>query len=532
MAERLLEEHVAVGEVLGSGGFSTVRLGQTREGQLVAVKTLSKHGRYGSGDVPLIRNEIQVMALILERVDNPHVVKLLDVFDDAESVHLVVELCTGGELFQSIVQRGHYSERHAALVIRQMASGLAALHAVDILHRDLKPENVLFVTSDSDSLLKIMDFGLSFVQGSEDVMVGLIGSIDYIAPEVLSTRKYHKGSDVWSLGVILYILICGRPPFRGESVQEKQKHILAADFSFQDRVWETVSPQVMRLLDQILVRDPDARPTAEDVLNHSWVRDGGEARSDPLPMEVPERLLNFNAKRKFKAAVYASIAASSRIRMLQRGLSALVGETHFSKRELLILYDSFKSVVGSDTSLVNLEQLKTVIEKVNIDFSPGLLPRLYELFDLNSDGQMDFRELVCGLSNLRVAREAGPVDEETLRFIFELYDEDGSGGVTPEELGKVLAATSGNKDMDPWTHAARTHDLFVAMDTNADGIVSFEEFKEATKNLPSLLTGILGDAGRVEKRSSSAPIALSPQRCSSDALSGSSRSSSDIMDMS
>lgn len=216
-------EDFDVGPVLGTGGFSIVRVGVRKEDQLqVAIKTLHKHavghGRrdpqrgMSQGEV-LVRNEIMVMMRIVDMV-SPHanVVHLIDVYEDDDdgAVHLVLELCKGGELFDRIVQQQRYSERDAAAVARQIAAGLAALHRAEIVHRDLKPENCLYVGASSASPLKLMDFGLSFLVNVTHPVVGGFGSRDYVAPEQLSfSNAVMPANDLWSLGVILYILLCG-----------------------------------------------------------------------------------------------------------------------------------------------------------------------------------------------------------------------------------------------------------------------------------------------------------------------------------
>lgn len=158
-------------------------------------------------------------------VPHENVIDLYDVYEDSNGVHLVLELCSGGELFDRIVAQMRHTEAKAAAVVRQIASGLKALHEVNIIHRDLKPENCLFLDESQDSSLKIMDFGLSSVEDFTDPVVGLFGSIDYVSPEALSQGTITSKSDMWSLGVILYILLSGyvmESPFFYRSVQSRK----------------------------------------------------------------------------------------------------------------------------------------------------------------------------------------------------------------------------------------------------------------------------------------------------------------------
>lgn len=238
-----LTDEFEISEVLGRGGFSVVRKGIRKSSSVnntdiksqVAIKTLKRLGPSSSTFPPpnsrgfsektnrgfqlrkqvsvsdaLLTNEILVMRKIVENV-SPHenVIDLYDVFEDQNGVHLVLELCSGGELFDRIVAQERYNEIGAAAVVRQIAKGLGALHRANIVHRDLKPENCLFLNTNQDSSLKIMDFGLSSVEEFTDPVVGLFGSIDYVSPEALSQGNVTSKSDMWSLGVILYILLSG-----------------------------------------------------------------------------------------------------------------------------------------------------------------------------------------------------------------------------------------------------------------------------------------------------------------------------------
>ncbi|CAI8607096.1 unnamed protein product [Vicia faba] len=264
---RKLIDEFEVSENLGRGGFSIVIKGTIKSNtddkksqSQVAIKTLrrlstsnnlvrKKDGgekstqtmmnfstmRQVSVSDALLTNEILVMRRIVENVSpNLNVIDLYDVYDvyeDTNGVHLVLELCSGGELFDRIVAQDKYSETEAATVVHQIIAGLEAIHKANIIYRDLKPENCLFLDVGKDSSLKIMDFGLSYVEEFTDLVVGLFGSIDYVSPEALSQGKITTKSDMWSLGVILYILLSGYPPFIGQNNRQKQQMILNGNFN-------------------------------------------------------------------------------------------------------------------------------------------------------------------------------------------------------------------------------------------------------------------------------------------------------------
>lgn len=280
MGRRLLVDDYHVGRVLGTGGFSIVRLGTRKyDGLQVAIKTLKKFG-YGSrapqvpghGGLPmsqaeaLVKNEILVMKRIVDVVSpHPNVIHLIDVFEDAAAVHLVLEYCKGGELFDRIVIKERYSERDAATVVREIATGLHSLHQAHIVHRDLKPENCLYVDSLPDSSLKIMDFGLSYLHNQTNNVVGIFGSIDYMAPEQLRFSGVVPANDMWSLGVILYILLCGYPPFRAKTARDKQIRIMTGSYSMDEHSWGGISSEAKALIRRLLSVDPYARPSAGEV---------------------------------------------------------------------------------------------------------------------------------------------------------------------------------------------------------------------------------------------------------------------------
>ncbi|PKU67615.1 Calcium and calcium/calmodulin-dependent serine/threonine-protein kinase [Dendrobium catenatum] len=288
LENRKLTDDYEVLDVLGRGGFSVVRRGVGKaNGSMrhVAIKTLKRLGfipqgmnRGQAGQKPptlkqvsisdaLLTNEILVMRRIVEDVSpHPNVIHLYDVYEDMYGVHLVLELCSGGELFDRIITHSRYSEVEAAEVVRQIACGLGALHKAKIVHRDLKPENCLFLNSSERSSLKIMDFGLSSVEDFTDPIVALFGSIDYVSPEALSRQQVSAASDMWSLGVILYILLSGCPPFHATSNKDKQQRILAISAqrsTFVGLLPDTkLSPIVRFLSIFVLVPDIEFLPVA------------------------------------------------------------------------------------------------------------------------------------------------------------------------------------------------------------------------------------------------------------------------------
>ncbi|OMP07660.1 hypothetical protein COLO4_07153 [Corchorus olitorius] len=497
-------------DILGKGGFSVVRRGirkREHEGEKsreqVAIKTLKRLGAPNSASAntgkemglgrwnnqvwisdALLTNEILVMRKIVEKVSpHPNVIELYDVYEDRSGVHLVLELCSGGELFDRIVAQAQsrYNEAGAAAVVSQIAQGLAALHQANIVHRDLKPENCLFLNNTEDSTLKIMDFGLSSVEDFTDPVVGLFGSIDYVSPEALSLSQGAKittKTDMWSLGVILYILLSGYPPFIAQSNRQKQQMIMAGDYNFDERTWKNISSSAKHLISSLLQVDPDRRPSAEQLLAHPWVI-GDSAKQEQMDAEVVSRLQSFNARRKLRAAAIASVL-SSKVLLRTKKLRSLLGSHDLSKEEIDNLKINFKKICaqGDNATLPEFEQ---VLKAMNMSSLLPLATRIFDLFDSNRDGSVDMREIVCGFSTLRNSK-----GDDALRLCFEMYDTDRSGCITKEEVASMLRALPDDCLPADITEAGKLDEIFDRMDANSDGKVTFDEFKAAMQRDSSL----------------------------------------------
>ncbi|KAL6183964.1 PREDICTED: calcium and calcium/calmodulin-dependent serine/threonine-protein kinase-like [Fragaria vesca subsp. vesca] len=512
---RRLADEYEVAEILGRGGFSVVRKGISRkegssEKNNVAIKTLkrpfggsssstSKNSSSNPGlrqgfPVPtrkqvsisnvLLTNEILVMRKIVENVSpHPNVIDLYDVYEDENGVHLVLELCSGGELFDRIVKEERYSEVGAAAVVRQIAQGLAALHKSNIVHRDLKPENCLFLNSCDDSPLKIMDFGLSSVEEFTDPVVGLFGSIDYVSPEALSQGQITCKSDMWALGVILYILLSGYPPFIAQSNRQKQQMIMAGEFSFYEKTWKGISLSAKQLISDLLKVDPEKRPSAQELLDHPWVV-GLSAREDQMDAEIVSRLQSFNARRKLRAAAIASVWTTS-IFLRTKKLKSLLGSHDLKQEEIQNLSLHFKKIckMGDNATLSEFEE---VLKAMKMSSLVPLAPRIFDLFDNNRDGTVDMREILCGFSSLKNSQ-----GDDALRLCFQMYDTDRSGCISKEEVASMLRALPDDCLPADITEPGKLDEIFDRMDANSDGKVTFDEFKAAMQRDSSLQDVVL-----------------------------------------
>ncbi|XP_034288640.1 calcium/calmodulin-dependent protein kinase type IV isoform X2 [Pantherophis guttatus] len=286
---------------LGRGATSIVyRCRQKGTQKPFAVKILKK-----TVDKKIVRTEIGVLL----RLSHPNIIKLKEIFETPTEISLVLELVTGGELFDRIVEKGYYSERDAADAVKQILEAVAYLHANGIVHRDLKPENLLYATPAPDAPLKIADFGLSKIVADHVTMKTVCGTPGYCAPEILRGCAYGSEVDMWSIGIITYILLCGFEPFYDERGDQYMfKRILNCEYDFVSPWWDDVSLNAKDLVRKLIVLDPKKRLTTFQALQHPWVT--GKAANFIHMDTAQKKLQEFNARRKLKAAVKAVVAST------------------------------------------------------------------------------------------------------------------------------------------------------------------------------------------------------------------------------
>jgi len=260
------EWNYVIEEKIGQGAFSTVYSGhhKDRPKERIAIKKITKANCVENQNKRL-QNEIS----ILRSISHPHVVPLIDLVDDGESLYMIMEIIQGGELFDSIVQKGQYTEKDAKELMFNLLSALTYLHSKDIAHRDLKPENLLLKKGSITNVM-VTDFGLGRILNEESFATTACGTPYYVAPEVIASMPYTLAVDCWSCGVIAYFVMCGFPPFLGETLSEIFSLISKGEFDFPSPYWDNVSSQAKDFICSLLVVNPAERLTAKDSLKHPW----------------------------------------------------------------------------------------------------------------------------------------------------------------------------------------------------------------------------------------------------------------------
>ncbi|KAK2454586.1 calcium-dependent protein kinase [Trifolium repens] len=437
-----LREFYNLGPKLGQGQFGTTFLCvEKATGKEYACKSIMKRKLLTEEDVEDVRREIQIMHHL---AGSPNVISIKEASEDAVAVHVVMELCSGGELFDRIVERGHYTERKAAKLARTIVGVIQSCHSLGVMHRDLKPENFLFVNQQEDSPLKAIDFGLSAFFKPGDIFNDVVGSPYYVAPEVLR-KRYGPEADVWSAGVILYILLCGVPPFWGESEQEIFEAILNSDLDFSSDPWPSISESAKDLVMKMLVRDPSKRLSAYDVLRHPWIQVDGAAPDKPLDSAVLSRMKQFTAMNKLKKMALRVIAEN------------------LSEDEIAGLREMFKMIDTDNSGQITFEELKVGLKKFGANLNESEIYDLMQAADVDNSGTIDYGEFIAATLHLnKIDRE------DHLVAAFSYFDKDGSGYITKDELQKACEEFGlSNVPLEEMIREA---------DQNNDGRIDYNEF--------------------------------------------------------
>ncbi|GMH05742.1 hypothetical protein Nepgr_007582 [Nepenthes gracilis] len=434
--------YYALGKELGRGQFGVTYLCTDKKtGQQYACKSISKKKLVTKADKEDMKREIQIMQHLSGQ---PNIVEFKGAYEDKNSVNLVMELCAGGELFDRIIAKGHYSERAAAAILRQIVNVVHVCHFMGVMHRDLKPENFLLSSKGENALLKATDFGLSVYIEEGKVYRDIVGSAYYVAPEVLR-RRYGKELDIWSAGVMLYILLCGVPPFWAETEKGIFDAILQGHIDFETNPWPSISNSAKDLVRRMLTPDPKRRITASQVLEHPWLREG-QASDKPIDSAVLSRLKQFRTMNKFKKLALKVIAEN------------------LSEDEIQGLKQMFANIDTDNSGTITYEELKEGLARLGSKLTELEVKQLMEAADVDGDGSIDYIEFITATMH-RYRLET----EEHLSRAFQYFDKDNSGFITSDEL-EVAMKEYGIAD------DATIKEIISEVDIDNDGRINYEEF--------------------------------------------------------
>ncbi|KAI6671489.1 hypothetical protein NL676_006374 [Syzygium grande] len=442
------DRRYTIGKLLGHGQFGYTYVATDKaNGDRVAVKRIEKNKMVLPIAVEDVKREVKILQAL---TGHENVVQFYNAFEDDSYVYIVMELCEGGELLDRILSKkdSRYTEKDAAVVVRQMLKVAAQCHLHGLVHRDMKPENFLFKSKKDDSSLKATDFGLSdFIKPGKKFQ-DIVGSAYYVAPEVLK-RKSGPESDVWSIGVITYILLCGRRPFWDKTEDGIFKEVLKSKPDFKRKPWPSISNSAKDFVNKLLVKDPRARLTAAQALSHPWVREGGSASEIPIDISVLHNMRQFVKYNRFKQFALRALAST------------------LDEEELADLKDQFDAIDVDKNGSISLEEMRQALAK---DLPWKLKePRVLEILqaiDSNTDGLVDFHEFVAATIHVHQLEEHNSEKwQQRSQIAFEKFDLDGDGYITPEEL-RMHTGLKGS--IDP---------LLEEADIDKDGRISLSEFR-------------------------------------------------------
>ncbi|RHN64963.1 putative protein kinase CAMK-CDPK family [Medicago truncatula] len=421
------------GKELSRGKFGiTYFCTENSTGQNYACRSILKRKLVSKADKEDIKREIQILQHFSGQ---PNIVKFKGAYEDSLSIHLVLEHCAYGELFDTINAHPHgYSERVVASLCRCIVNVVHTCHCMGVMHRDLNPENFLFSTKDKALTLKAVDFRFSVFIEEGKIYNDMVGSGCYVAPEVL-LRSYGKEIDIWSAGIILYILLSGGPPFSPGTDKGLLNAVLEGELDLLSEPWPSISDSAKDLVKKMLTPDPKKRITSKQVLEHTWMRDGGEASDKPIDISVLSRMKQFRAINTFT----------------KLGLKVMAENL---AEEVKGLKETFENMDTDSSGTITYEELKTGLAQIG----------LMKAADVDGKGSIDYLEFISAtMHRYRLERD------ENIHKAFQYFDKDSSGHITREELETALTKHGISDE-------AKIKEIVTEVYTDNDGKINYDEF--------------------------------------------------------
>ena len=442
---------------IGSGSYGTVFL---TENILTKGRFAMKKIEKDSEDL-LLDNEIMDEIEILKKLDHPYLVNILEFYNTSSSYYIINDYCQYGELYNQITNK--FSETQIAVIFRQIFSGLAYLHANDIIHRDLKLENILItdiekiknkLTNKTEDYfnIKIIDFGTAKIFDKNHHPRAVVGSAYYIAPEVLK-RNYNEKCDMWSAGVILYMMIVGHAPFDGETDDDILNSIKKGEFRKDEERWVKSSNEVKDLINKLLLVDCDKRINALDALHHPWFE---KMNSKIINTNIPEN--------KIENFINNLLSYSIDSKLQEMVLTYIIHNMSKPKDTKFAVKLFFNFNKNGDGKL-NKKELKEAL--INYNVTDDLLENFDDIFtnlDGDRDNVIEFEEFLRGVLDKKEI-----LTDNVLNYAFNFFDKDNSGFIKVENIKEYFLGTHINEEI--------FNNIFNEIDNNHDGKIDFNEFK-------------------------------------------------------
>ena len=432
---------------LGKGSFGTVyKVESIESGIIRAMKVIKKETLKYQDDDRSFLKEIE----ILMKLEHPHIIKIYEYYYDDVNFYLITEYLNGGELYDNITTWKEFDENKANYIMCQILSAVNYLHKQNILHRDIKPENMLVenVKNSSEINIKLIDFGTCNYITHDKTFSMRVGSPYYIAPEVLK-KNYNEKCDIWSCGVILYILLVGYPPFKGNNTTELFENISIGKYSVSSTGWKKISHSAKDLVCKMLEYDPAKRISSQEAMEHPWIksfpRKTNEKLDDGYFEEVFKNICEFNLKEK-----------------LQKATIAYIVHFIYSSNEIDELKKVFKKLDKNNDGILSYTELKAGFEGVmGKHVSEVEIEKTIKEMDGDYNGFVSYEEF------LRVSiNQKKLLSEKNMKLAFDRFDINKDGKLSREEIKKVLGVSENEY----------INSLLKIIDSNNDGFICFDEF--------------------------------------------------------
>ena len=436
---------------IGTGTFGEVRACFHRvSGQKRAVKIIRKDLLTSTQQREMVDNEIRILKLL----DHPNIVKINEFFEESKRLYIVMEFCYGGELFNEIIKKGNLSESHSAMIMKEIFLSLEYLHSKRIVHRDIKPENIIFEDKNDCFNIKIIDFGTAVINNAQQRLKGNAGTVYYMSPEII-TGNYTHLCDIWSAGVILYILLAGFPPFAGKNYHEIIDKISNQSYDLTSEPWPRISDSAKNLIKNLLCPETK-RFNSKQVLENEWIQQYSITPIENIKLrEVLENL------RRFRSAT-----------ILREAIRTYIMSQYITAHDAKDLKEIFLIIDADHDGKISYEELKNEYLKITGEIeAEEIVEKIMNEVDSDKNGYIEYSEFLKANIDTKKFLSKKNFDEA-----FQLFDKDGNGKISAEELKNILEGDN-IVDSNAWSKIIQEFDI------NGDGEIDIDEFNQLLNSL-------------------------------------------------
>ena len=455
------EDYSILGKI-GAGSYGVVyKILHNKLGLVRALKVVKKELVTFQDDEQVFLKEIE----ILSQLDHPNIVKIYEFFFDGDNYYIISEFIDGGELLDQIHKIQNYCENSAAVILTQLFSAIYYLHQNNIVHRDIKPENIMLqIGKDNSLFIKLIDFGTANFSPKNKTFKTQYGTSLYLAPEILK-KKYTSKCDIWSCGVILYLMLSGEPPFPGEDNLDILRNVEKGIFSFNKPAWEGISDEAKDFITQLLTYNDELRPSAEVCLKHEWITQNLiPERKGSIDISVFTKNLNyFSSQHKLQQSIIAyiihhlsSTEKTNKLRNVFRHMDE-VGDGRLRISDLKKGLESYG--LGKGDSKGDFEAILSKFTRVNNDY-------------------IQYEEFLRATLDMEIV-----LTEKNLKMAFDYFDEEKKGGISYSNIKRVLGIDYGDNEDDKIKGEAIIRNILHTEQLSTEKDITFDEFTELMKRI-------------------------------------------------